>query len=236
MLPDALVLDIPLPTPMTTSTTHRIRVWDLPTRLFHWSLALLIVVSFVTVEVGGNLMVWHERSGYAILTLLLFRLAWGVAGGRYARFAAFVRGPGAVRAYLRGEAGAAHAPGHTPLGALSVLGLLAVVGFQAVSGLFTNDDIAFEGPLSAKVSGATVSLLTTLHRWNEKTIIALVALHIAAILFYRFGKHRDLVGPMLTGDAEFPSSWPASRDDAMLRLRALLIAAACGGLVAWAVR
>jgi cytochrome b len=221
---------------MTTSATHRIRVWDLPTRLFHWSLAALIVVSFVTVKLGGNLMVWHERSGYAILTLLLFRLVWGIAGGRYARFAAFVRGPGAVLAYLRGAGGAAHAPGHNPLGALSVLGLLAVVGFQAVSGLFTNDDIAFEGPLSVKVSGATASLLTTLHRWNEKTIIALVALHLAAILYYRFGKRRDLVGPMVSGDAAFPAAWPASRDDAMLRLRALAIAAACGGVVAWIVR
>ena len=221
---------------MTTSATHRIRVWDLPTRLFHWSLALLIVASFVTVKVGGNLMVWHERSGYAILTLLLFRLVWGVAGGRYARFAAFVRGPGAIRAYLRGDAGSAHAPGHNPLGALSVLGLLAVVGFQATSGLFTNDDIAFEGPLSAQVSGATASLLTTLHRWNEKTIIALVALHLAAILYYRFGKRRDLVGPMVSGDAEFPGTFPASRDDAMLRLRALVIAAACAGVVAWVVR
>lgn len=221
---------------MTTSATHRIRVWDLPTRLFHWSLAALIVVSFVTVKLGGNLMVWHERSGYAILTLLLFRLSWGVAGGHYARFAAFVRGPGSVLAYLRGAGSAAHTPGHNPLGALSVLGLLAVLGFQAASGLFTNDDIAFEGPLSARVSGATASLLTTLHRWNEKTIIALVALHLAAILYYRFGKRRNLVGPMVSGDAEFPGAWPASRDDAMLRLRALVIAAACGGVVAWIVR
>jgi cytochrome b len=221
---------------MPTTATHRIRVWDLPTRLFHWSLAALIIVSFVTVKLGGNLMVWHERSGYAILTLLLFRLAWGVAGGHYARFAAFVRGPGTVLAYLRGAGGAVHAPGHNPLGALSVLGLLAVVGFQAASGLFTNDDIAFEGPLSVKVSGATASLLTTLHRWNEKTIIALVALHLAAILYYRFGKRRDLVGPMVSGDAEFPDNWPASRDDTMLRLRALVIAAACAGVVTWIVR
>jgi cytochrome b len=224
---------------MPTSAPHRIRVWDLPTRLFHWSLAALIVVSFVTVKLGGNLMVWHERSGYAILTLLLFRLAWGIGGGRYARFAAFVRGPGTVLAFLRGAGGAggaAHSPGHNPLGALSVLGLLAVVGFQAASGLFANDDIAFEGPLSARVSGATASLLTTLHRWNEKTIIALVALHLAAILYYRFGKRRDLVGPMISGDAEFPGAWPASRDDTMLRLRALVIAAACAGVVTWIVR
>ena len=219
---------------MPASPPQRLRVWDLPTRLFHWTLAALIAAAFVTVKVGGNLMVWHERIGYAILTLVLFRVVWGVAGGRYARFASFVRGPGAVLGHLKG--GGAHAPGHNPLGALSVLGLLAVVGFQATSGLFTNDDIAFEGPLAARVSGATSSLLTTLHRWNEKAIIALVALHLVAILYYRFGKGRDLVRPMVSGDAEFDAAFPPSRDDAALRLRALVVAAACGAAVAWLVR
>jgi cytochrome b len=217
----------------TASATTRIRVWDLPTRVFHWVLAALIVASFVTVKVGGNLMVWHERLGYAALTLVAFRVVWGFAGGRYARFASFVRGPGAVLAYLRG---APAAPGHNPMGALSVLALLAAVGFQAASGLFANDDIAFEGPLAAKVSGATSSLLTTMHRINEKVIIALVALHLVAVLYYRFGKGKDLVRPMLTGDATVPGTHPASRDDAMLRLRALVIAAACAAAVAWLVR
>ena len=216
-----------------SDAAHRVRVWDLPTRLFHWTLAALIVASFVTVKVGGNLMVWHERLGYAVLTLILFRLVWGVAGGRYARFASFVRGPRALIAYLRD---APQTPGHNPVGALSVLALLAAVGFQATSGLFTNDDIAFEGPLAVKVSGATSSLLTTMHRWNEKVILVLVALHLVAILYYRVGKGRNLVGPMLTGDASLPQPFPPSRDDTMLRLRALVIAAACGGAVAWLVR
>jgi cytochrome b len=218
----------------TDTTTSRVRVWDLPTRLFHWTLAALIVGSFVTVKVGGNLMVWHERLGYAVLSLVLFRIAWGFAGGRYARFASFVRGPGAVLAHLRGAPAAG--PGHNPLGALSVLGLLAVVGFQAASGLFANDDIAFEGPLASRVSGATSSLLTTLHRFNEKVILALVALHLAAVLYYRFGKGKNLVGPMLSGDATLSGRHPASRDDAMLRLRALAIAAACAAAVTWLVR
>lgn len=213
---------------------HRLRVWDLPTRLFHWSLALLIVAAFVTAKVGGNLMMWHQRIGIAILTLVLFRLVWGVVGGRYARFASFVRGPRVVMDYLKGSVD--HAPGHNPLGALSVLGLLAVVGLQAGTGLFANDDIAFEGPLAVKVSGATSSLLTTLHRWNETAIIALVALHLIAILYYRFGKGRDLVRPMVTGDTESDAAFAPSRDDAVLRLRALGIALACGAAVAWLVR
>jgi cytochrome b len=211
---------------------HRIRVWDLPTRLFHWTLAALVVGSFATIKAGA--IVWHERLGYAALTLVLFRLVWGFVGGRYARFASFVRGPGAVLGYLR--AATPPSPGHNPLGALSVLGLLAVVGFQATSGLFTNDDIAFEGPLARYVSGATSSLLTTLHRLNEKVIIALVALHLAAILYYRFGRRKDLVGPMLGGDASFDGPFPPSRDDAALRLRALAVAAACAAAVAWLVR
>ena len=219
---------------MPAAAAHRIRVWDLPTRVFHWTLAALVVGSFATVKIGGNLMVWHERLGYAALALVLFRVVWGFVGGRYARFASFVRGPGRVLGYLRGAV--APSPGHNPLGALSVLGLLAAVGFQAASGLFTNDDIAFEGPLARHVSGATSSLLTTLHRYNEKVILALVALHVAAILYYRFAKRKDLVRPMLDGDARFESPFPASRDDAALRARAVAVAAACAAAVYWLVR
>ena len=217
---------------MPASAAHRIRVWDLPTRLFHWTLAALVVGSFVTIKTGA--IVWHERLGYAALALVLFRIVWGFVGGRYARFASFVRGPGAVLGSRRGDASAA--PGHNPLGALSVLGLLAGVGFQATSGLFTNDDIAFEGPLARHVSGATSSLLTPLHRHNEKLIMLLGVLHLAAILYYRFRKGKNLVGPMLSGDAGFDAAHPASRDDAPLRLRALVVAAACAAAVAWLVR
>lgn len=211
---------------------RRLRVWDLPTRLFHWVLVLLLMGSFATVKTGN--MVWHERLGYAALALILFRIVWGFVGGRYARFVQFVRGPAQVLGYLRGSA--PEQPGHNPLGALSVLGLLAAVGFQATSGLFTNDDIAFEGPLSRYVSGAWASTLTTWHRWNEKVIIALVVLHVAAILYYRFRKGRNLIGPMFSGDAPVSADALPSRDDAALRLRALVIAALCGAFVAWLVR
>lgn len=210
-----------------------LRVWDLPTRLFHWTLVLLLAGSFVTVKVGGSLMVWHERLGFAALALVLFRLIWGVAGGRYARFAQFVRGPRSVLAYLRGAAPGQ--PGHNPVGALSVLALLAAVAFQAVSGLFTNDDIAFEGPLARYVSGAWSSALTTWHRWNEWVILGLVALHVAAIVYYRVVRGRDLIGPMVTGDAPAAAGAVPSRDDAGLRLRALVIFAGCAALVGWLV-
>jgi cytochrome b len=135
-------------------------------------------------------------------------------------------------AYLRG---ASHGPGHNPLGALSVLAMLAALFFQASSGLFTNDDIAFEGPLSHRVSGALSSLLTTWHRLNENILIALVVVHVAAIAYYRLRLKQDLIGPMLTGDALLSSPYPGSPDNLSMRLRALVIATVCAALVAWIV-
>lgn len=228
----------PAPTPsahfQTTTTvsdtTFKIRVWDLPTRLFHWTLAALVIGSFVSVKTGN--MDWHGRLGYAVLALLLFRLVWGFASGGYSRFTAFVRGPGSVMAYLRG---ASHGPGHNPLGALSVLAILAALLFQASSGLFTNDDIAFEGPLSRHVSNALSSLLTTWHRRNQNILIALVVVHVAAIAYYRLRLKQDLISPMLTGDAVLPNPYPNSPDNLAMRLRALIIATGCAALVAWII-
>ena len=216
--------------PRASSAPRPIRVWDLPTRLFHWLLAVLVVFSFVTAKVGGGWTAWHFYSGYAILALLVFRVLWGFAGNRYARFAGFVRGPRAVMAYVRGRTTVA---GHSPLGALSVLLLLAALLLQGVTGLFTSDDIASEGPLLKLVSGETGALLARLHRWNEKVLIALVALHLVAVLFYQWGRQRDLIRPMLSGDQRHPGL-PGS-DDARLRWRAAVLFAVAAGLVGWIV-
>src|SRR5437016_314311 len=140
----------------------RIRVWDLPTRLFHWALAGLAIFSYVTGKVGHGWMSWHMKSGYAILVLLLFRLAWGFAGSDTARFARFVHGFGAARDY--GRTLLARVPravvGHNPLGGWMVLALLAVLLLQAATGLFADDDIATQGPLALKVSEAAVRQMT----------------------------------------------------------------------------
>jgi hypothetical protein len=227
-------------------SARKVRVWDLPVRIFHWLLALLIACSFITAELGGNAMVWHERSGIAILVLISFRLIWGIVGSRHARFASFVRGPSAVIASVRG---ASSGLGHSPLAALSVLALLGAVGFQAITGLFTNDDIAFEGPLAAKVSGKVSHWLTELHEGNESILMALICLHLAAVAWYTFIKRRSIIKPMITGDASIadPRSEEASgsqtariasdanapsRDDVWMRLWALLIAAGCA-TAAW---
>jgi cytochrome b len=172
-------------------------VWDWPLRAFHWLLVLSIIALYVTGKMGGNWMEWHQRVGYFALGLMMFRLLWGFAGGHHARFVNFVRGPRAVLRYLKGTA--AHSTGHNPLGALSVLAMLAVVSFQAVTGLFANDDILLEGPYASLVAKETSDLLTKLHHWNSNVILGLVGLHIAAILFYTLVRKQNLVGPMWSG-------------------------------------
>ncbi len=202
---------------------QKIRVWDLPTRLFHWLLAATIAASFISVKIGGNAMVWHGRFGYVALTLILFRLAWGVVGPRYARFAQFVKGPAAVMQELRGLA--PRVPGHNPLGALSVLAMLLFIGLQAGLGLFSSDDIAFDGPLAKHVSGAVVEFATRWHHRFEWLLIGLIVLHLAAVVWHQRFKGHDLVRPMLSGDQWAAPSAPqqSARDDAGMRTRALLV-------------
>ncbi|MBK6851635.1 MAG: cytochrome b/b6 domain-containing protein [Burkholderiales bacterium] len=215
-----------------------VRVWDLPTRIFHWSLALLVITSVVTVNVGGNAMTWHFRAGYAVIALLGFRLVWGLIGGRWSRFASFIYAPGTVLRYLRGE----HRPGdhfevgHNPLGSLSVFGLLAVLLLQVSTGLFADDEIANSGPLVRFVSGDTSSLATQWHADIGAVIIyVLVGLHLAAIVFYRWRKRLDLVTPMLKGDKLLPPQVPPSVDSPARRLLAAALLLACGVAVAWMV-
>jgi cytochrome b len=211
------------------------RVWDLPTRLFHWVLVLFVSFSIVSAKIGGNWIDWHMRSGYCILALVLFRIMWGFAGSHHARFVNFVRPPGAVLAYLRELRGTNRLAlaGHNPLGALSVLAVIVALLLQASTGLFANDSIASEGPLARLVSNRTSDLLTGIHKINQYVIFTLIALHLAAIAYYYFAKRENLVLPMLTGDKP-GSGFVASRDDVGTRVRAavlLAIAAALAGYV-----
>ena len=185
-----------------------IRVWDLPIRLFHWLLVVSIVLSFITVKIGGNAMEFHALIGYCVLTLVIFRICWGFIGSYHARFIHFVPSPKRLIDYILGKTTAGL--GHNPLGALSVLALLFSVGLQAVTGLFANDDIAFEGPLAKYVSNTSVELLTSIHHANEKFLIILIALHLGAIIYYQKFKGENLIKPMLLGDKEIDPSEEAN--------------------------
>ena len=224
---------------MSTATSgkpHKIRVWDLPTRVFHWALMLCIVGLFITANVGGNAMVWHFRIGLTVLALLLFRLVWGLVGGRWSRFGAFIYSPRSIINYLKGNSKPEHLVGHTPAGAGSVFALLTILLAQVGSGLISDDEIAFAGPLTRFVSGATVNLATNYHKNIGKWIIlALVVLHIAAIVFY-LRKKQNLIKPMLHGDKQLEAAVPSSRDDAASRITALVIFGICIGFVMWVAR
>lgn len=172
-------------------------VWDLPTRLFHWLLALLILAAFLSDE-NRDL---HQRIGITILALVLFRLIWGVIGGRYARFTNFLRGPKAVIEHLH-EMRQPNPPqhvGHNAAGGWMVAVLLVLVLAQAGTGLFTNDLITYVGPLGGLVAESTSEKITTLHKIMSNLILAAVALHVGAVAVYLIWKKQNLVRPMLTG-------------------------------------
>jgi cytochrome b len=208
------------------------RVWDVPTRLFHWTLTLLIALQYATGEYHVLDMRWHYWFGYATLALIVFRVLWGFAGSQTSRFADFVRGPGSVVRYVKSELSTnpQRSIGHNPLGGWSVLALLLCVAVQAVSGLFASDEIDNDGPLVARVSGTTVKWMTWLHQWNQNLLLALIGLHVVAVLLYLLRKHENLIMPMFSGrkdmaDARslrFVSSWRAL---ALLALSGVAVAA-----------
>ena len=214
-----------------------VRVWDLPTRVFHWALVVCVIGLLATASIGGTAMTWHFRCGYAVLTLLLFRLAWGLVGGHWSRFGSFLYSPATVLRYLKGDRAAEHSIGHNPMGAGSVFALLGFLLLQVVSGLFSDDEIAASGPLSKFASEATVHVATFYHTEIGKLLLlGLVALHIGAIVLYRLKKGENLVGPMIHGDKLLEFAAKPSRDDARSRLLAAAILSACAALVAWLLR
>jgi cytochrome b len=212
----------------------RVRVWDLPTRVFHWALVLCVLGLVVTGYAGK--MDWHARIGYAVLSLVLFRIVWGVIGGHWSRFATFFYSPRSVVAYLRGASHPDHLVGHNPLGAGSVFAMLLVLLAQVATGLVGDDESAFTGPLNRFVSTAKGLAATWYHkRIGQWLLIGLVVLHIGAVLFYLFRKRNNLVRPMLTGDKEVAHAARSSRDDAVTRIGALAILLVCAGAVWWLV-
>lgn len=213
----------------STPAEQPVRVWDLPTRSFHWLLACLVLFSIVSANIGGNAMVWHMRSGYAIFTLLAFRLVWGFAGGHWSRFRTFVYAPATSLRYLRGGSlpHEHHHIGHNPLGAGSVFALLGILALQVATGLVADDEILSTGPLIKYVNSATSEIATRWHKnYGQWIIVALVVLHIGAITFYWLKRKQNLVGPMLHGDKLLGADVPPSVDNGRSRLLALAVALA----------
>jgi cytochrome b len=212
---------------MEQMATAPVRVWDPWVRLFHWSLVVLIALSWWTYDSGR--MEWHARSGYAILALLLFRLLWGLLGSETARFAGFLASPLAAARHI------AHITrrepdtqvGHNAAGGWMVLGLLALLLFQAGTGLFANDDISFKGPLAERVSKEASDWLTGLHHRNFNLILLAVGLHVLAVISYAVLKRHDLVRPMVTGWKRLPLGSAAPRLGSPV-LAVLLLAVAAG--------
>jgi cytochrome b len=213
-----------------------VRVWDLPTRLNHWTLALTVVASVLTAQIGGNAMAWHIRLGQLVLALLVFRFAWGFVGGYWSRFATFLYSPRSLLAYLRGDRGTGgrFEIGHSPIGALSVFALYGLLALQVATGLVADDEIATAGPLNRFVSAATARIASAWHtEAGQVLLILLVCLHIGAVAFYRWRRQRPLTAAMMHGDKWLPAETPASADGLGARLKAAVLMLAAVALAWW---
>lgn len=201
----------------------------MPVRAFHWTLVALAALSVSTGYLAGNAMRWHVWSGCAVLALLVFRVLWGLFGSTYARFAHFVRGPRAVRDYARGLLARtpSYTVGHNPLCGWMVVLLLVALAVQVGTGLFANDDIATEGPLYPLVSKAFSDTLSAIHQANVVVLLALIGVHVAAVLYHFFYKGENLVAAMITGKKRVPArGLPPARFPGPARAAAAALASA----------
>ena len=190
---------------------QKIKVWDAPTRLFHWLLVLLMGFMWYSATQGGDMLVWHLRGGLLMLALVVFRLCWGIWGSDTAKFSRFVRPFSEIRLYTQGQMSEDELVGHNPLGALMVIALLAALVFQTATGLFAADENTFtnSGFLNHLVSEHAGTLARKIHVNFFNVLAVLAGVHIAAVLLYRFVKKQDLITPMINGfktiDAKQPN-------------------------------
>jgi cytochrome b len=214
-----------------------IHVWDWPVRLFHWSIVALVAAAIVTAYIGGDAMVWHMRAGYGVLAMVLFRIAWGFAGTRHARFSSFVHGPRTAIRYARSFARGAPpvAVGHNPLGGWAVIALLLTLLLQALTGLFANDDVIYEGPLAKHVSSALSGEITSLHHLNVWAIGILIGMHVSAIVAHLALAKENLVRPMVTGRKRLHRSLAAEAVEKVPHGRAIALLAGSVLSVWWLV-
>ena len=213
-------------------------VWDLPVRLFHWTLVASLVIAWSTAHAGLSWMTYHLWTGYAILTLILFRLLWGVFGSRHARFGDFVAKPVAAWRYARRLASGQHAfyLGHNPLGGYMVILLLLLILIQVVTGLFASDEIMVSGPLAESVSAHISRLLTSIHKVNVNILIGAASMHVGAIGYYRWRFGENLVRAMVTGRKIVPPEVISPPEEVAPLPRALILLALSAATVFALVR
>ncbi len=212
------------------NTASHMRIWDLPVRLFHWALVVVVIGAIVT---GGENMDLHPYFGFAVLALVLFRILWGIVGSDTARFSGFVRSPSVVLGYARGlfRREAEIHLGHNPLGGWVIVVMLVLLLLQGSLGLFTKDDILFEAPLAYLVSGRFSHVLTEIHESVGNLLIALIAVHVSAAVFYAVYKKVDLIGPMITGRRRRPEGLGVSSPRFVSGWLAAALFAVCVGVV-----
>jgi cytochrome b len=208
-------------------------VWDWPVRLAHWLLVACVAGSWATHYAGAEWFAWHARCGYTVLVLVAFRITWGFAGTQHARFASFVRGPRRVLEYVR--SGGQRTAGHNPLGALSVVAMLALLLAQAATGLFANDEIASSGPFYGWIAPATSHRITSLHHLNSDGLLALLVLHVAAVLWYAFARGHPIVRAMISGRKAASDLRPGESIESSRGWLAIAIVAVLVGLLALAI-
>jgi cytochrome b len=207
------------------STHLNVKVWDLPTRLFHWSLVLCFAVSWGSIELFDNAIKIHIYAGYTLLSLLIFRLLWGVFGSTTTRFKQFSLGLRPTLGYAKTllKPRSNEALGHNPLGAWAVVVMLALLTLQVTTGLFANNDLLDSGPLAHFISKDLSDTFTLIHSTVFDFLIAIITIHIVAIFFYRFYKHSDLITAMITGYKTLPNTVNSTHLYFASNLRALLL-------------
>lgn len=213
-----------------------VAVWDGPVRVVHWSMVLLFVLLVISGLRGGDALQWHMRFGQALLALVLFRVLWGFVGSRNARFRAFVRGPRAAARYVRSRVRRTpeiHAT-HNPIGGWMVIALLVAMLVQIGTGLFTNDDILWDGPLAKHVSKETSDALASFHRRFAWVVVTLAALHVLAVVAYLTVFRENLAKAMVDGMKSLPADLADPSAASASSVRAMVLLAVCG-IAVWFV-
>jgi cytochrome b len=223
---------------MHSDNAGKVLIWDLPLRVFHWLLAISILGSWLTHRAGPDGFLWHTYFGYTALVLVTFRLLWGFVGPRHARFGSFLRGPRTAWTYVRSlrNPSAQHYPGHNPLGGWMTLFFLLLILTQGICGLFANDEIASTGPLYGYVSDERSDWFTGWHHWLANVLWVAIGLHVLVVVSHLLFMRDNLIGPMFTGRKSGAFIPPQEAIPGSRIVLAIILAAACAGLLTWVVR